>query len=54
MEVEDPDLVAGVDEAAHEVEAVGHRVVHGGERFAESALVDAEVIDAIRTRSEPK
>ena len=30
------------------VEAVGHRVVHGGERFAESALIDAEVIDAIR------
>ena len=35
-------------EALPEVEAVGHRVVHGGERFAESALVDAEVIDAIR------
>ncbi len=30
------------------VEAVGHRVVHGGERFAESALVDAEVVEAIR------
>ena len=30
------------------IEAVGHRVVHGGERFAESALVDAEVLDAIR------
>ena len=35
-------------EALPEVEAVGHRVVHGGERFAESALVDAEVVDAIR------
>lgn len=31
-----------------EIEAVGHRVVHGGERFAESALVDGEVVDAIR------
>src|SRR5690606_41585498 len=30
------------------VEAVGHRVVHGGERFAEAALVDEEVLDAIR------
>ena len=30
------------------IEAVGHRVVHGGERFAESALVDGEVVDAIR------
>lgn len=30
------------------IEAVGHRVVHGGERFAESALVTDEVVDAIR------
>lgn len=30
------------------IEAVGHRVVHGGERFAESVLIDEEVIDAIR------
>ena len=30
------------------IEAVGHRVVHGGERFAESALITDEVVDAIR------
>lgn len=30
------------------VEAVGHRVVHGGEQFAESVLIDDEVITAIR------
>ena len=30
------------------IEAVGHRVVHGGERFAESALVTDEVVEAIR------
>ena len=30
------------------IEAVGHRVVHGGESFAEAALVDAEVKEAIR------
>ena len=30
------------------IAAVGHRVVHGGERFSASALVDDEVIDAIR------
>ena len=30
------------------VEAVGHRVVHGGERFAGSARIDEEVVDAIR------
>lgn len=27
---------------------VGHRVVHGGPRFTEAVLVDAEVVDAIR------
>ena len=35
-------------EALPAVEAVGHRVVHGGEQFAESALIDDEVIEAIR------
>ena len=30
------------------IEAIGHRVVHGGEQFAESALVTDEVVDAIR------
>src|SRR5690606_28241382 len=30
------------------VAAVGHRVVHGGERFADAALIDEEVLDAIR------
>ncbi len=28
--------------------AVGHRVVHGGEKFAGSVLIDASVMDAIR------
>lgn len=30
-----------------EIEAVGHRVVHGGEKFASSVLIDQEVIDKI-------
>jgi acetate kinase len=30
-----------------EVDAVGHRVVHGGERFVESTRIDAAVIEAI-------
>lgn len=30
------------------IEAVGHRVVHGGESFSEAALIDDEVKDAIR------
>lgn len=31
-----------------EIAAVGHRVVHGGEQFAEAVLIDEEVADAIR------
>ncbi|MEW6282553.1 MAG: acetate kinase [Candidatus Eremiobacterota bacterium] len=30
-----------------DIHAVGHRVVHGGERFQKSALIDAEVLDGI-------
>jgi acetate kinase len=35
------------EEALH-IEAVGHRVVHGGERFAGAALVDFDVLEGIR------
>ncbi|WP_312698813.1 acetate kinase [Sedimentibacter sp.] len=31
-----------------EVDAVGHRVVHGGERFAKSVVITDEVIDAMK------
>ncbi|MBX8464281.1 acetate kinase [Deinococcus sp. RIT780] len=31
-----------------DVGAVGHRVVHGGERFSEPALITPEVLDAVR------
>lgn len=37
----------GVVKGLEEIGAVGHRVVHGGERFAESVLIDDEVIRAI-------
>jgi len=33
------------------VEAVGHRVVHGGDRFVEPTLIDDEVIDTIEAVS---
>ena len=33
------------------VAVVGHRVVHGGERFAEPALIDNDVLDAIEELS---
>ncbi|RRJ85377.1 acetate kinase [Aestuariirhabdus litorea] len=31
-----------------QIGAIGHRVVHGGERFRESTLIDAQVMDTIR------
>ena len=34
---------------AVEISAVGHRVVHGGEKFKSSVLIDDEVITAIRS-----
>ena len=39
---------AGPDLDAAGLTAVGHRVVHGGDRFADPALVDDEVVAAIR------
>ena len=38
----------GVKEMA-EINAVGHRVVHGGEKFASSVVVTDEVIEAIKS-----
>jgi acetate kinase len=43
------DVFARIDAGA--VEAVGHRVVHGGERFAESVVIDAEVEKEIESLS---
>ena len=38
----------GVIKNIHEIEAVGHRVVHGGEVFADSVKVDQQVKSAIK------
>jgi len=45
----DPEMgsLTGMDELA----GVGHRVVHGGEDFAKSVLVDGEVVKSIRKNS---
>lgn len=40
------DATVPVDPAA--LTAVGHRVVHGGDRFSQPAVIDDEVLDAIR------
>jgi acetate kinase len=37
----------GVIEQRAEIEAVGHRIVHGGERFKSSLLIDDEVLEGI-------
>jgi len=37
----------GVIKSLEEIDAVGHRVVHGGERFTRSVLIDKEVEKAI-------
>ena len=38
----------GVIESLDEISAIGHRIVHGGERFTSSVLINEEVKDAIR------
>jgi acetate kinase len=42
------DAKIGVLPDAGDIEAVGHRVVHGGEKFTESVLIDDEVTAAIK------
>ena len=42
----DPEY--GVIKSVTEINAVGHRVVHGGEKFTRSVLIDDDVEKAIR------
>ena len=37
----------GVIESLDDIAAVGHRIVHGGEKFAESVIIDDEVIKEV-------
>lgn len=41
------DPVVGVIKSMDEIDAVGHRIVHGGEKFASSVVLDEEVLKAI-------
>lgn len=43
---------SGVIQSMEEIDAVGHRVVHGGERFNDSVLITDEVIQTIEEVSE--
>lgn len=38
---------SGVIKSLDEIGAVGHRIVHGGEKFSESTVIDEEVMEAI-------
>ncbi len=42
----------GVIKSLSEVSAVGHRIVHGGEKFAASTIITDEVIDGIKECSD--
>ncbi|MBQ7703007.1 MAG: acetate kinase, partial [Firmicutes bacterium] len=48
--IQDPDH--GVVTSMAEIGAVGHRVVHGGEHYADSVLIDDEVMKVIDECSE--
>lgn len=41
------DAESGVISDLSEIDAIGHRVVHGGEKFASSVIIDEDVIAAI-------
>lgn len=41
------DTETGVVKSLDEISAVGHRVVHGGEKFANSVVITEEVLEAI-------
>ena len=42
----------GVLKSLEEIDAVGHRLVHGGEKFAASTLINEEVISAVEECSD--
>ena len=46
------DEKLGILKAIDEIEGVGHRVVHGGEDYAESVIIDDDVIKSIDKNSE--
>lgn len=42
------DSKTGVIKSMSEIAAVGHRIVHGGEKFKDSVVIDNKVMDAIK------
>lgn len=46
------DKEVGVIQSLEEIDAVGHRIVHGGEKFASSVVINDEVMKAIEECNE--
>ena len=46
------DAEIGVIKSLDEIDAVGHRMVHGGEKFTKSVIIDNEVISAFEAVSD--
>jgi acetate kinase len=42
------DVVAAVEELTQPIEAIGHRVVHGGDVFADPTRIDDHLVDVVR------
>lgn len=42
------DPVVGCIKSFAEIDAVGHRLVHGGEKFSKSVLINSDVIDKVK------
>lgn len=45
------DKVIGAIKSVDEIEAIGHRVVHGGENFSKAVIVDKKVLNEIKKLS---
>jgi acetate kinase len=50
--VDPAELAAALERGLGDADAVGHRIVHGGERFRDAVLIDREVEAALRELSE--
>lgn len=46
------DEESGIISSLSEIQGVGHRVVHGGEKFASSVAIDEDVMEALRENVE--
>ncbi len=46
------DPAQGILKNLSEIQGIGHRVVHGGEQYASSVIIDADVLQAIETNCE--